>query len=325
MNPSALLVAALSAVLLASAAAQETETTVGVVGLGQMGQAIVQCYDSHKVQVHAWNRGEERRQQVQALNLENAQVHETLEDVLESADLIIMAIAAGDGLQNAETLIKSVPASLWKGKTLMQFSAHEPTSAKTHEAFVRSLGADLIAGAMLAVPEDVCGDGGLFLVASTDASVLQQATPVLEMMGPLSPFTDDVGLASLADIGVLQSTYFGVTGFEMTYKSMERYGAPPWFGERLRELCAKTAPEWLNYCVKMSHHVMSTKQWTESVDNAEMVIDVFHSHYQFFRKMGIADDIYLKSYLKYAGKIPDKSHAVSRWIEYATKPVATEF
>lgn len=232
---------------------------VGLVGLGQMGQSIAKCYDRRKVQVHAWNRGEQRRQQVRNMDLKHVHVSDTLEVVLASADLILMAVVGGEDLQNAEALIKSVPAVLWNNKTLVQYSAHETLSAKKHKHFLDSLGAHLIAGAMLAQPEKVCGHIGLFLIATEHASVLQSAAPILEMMGPLVSFEDDVGLALLADIGVLESVYFGITGFEMTYLMLERYGAPPNFGQRLVELCSKMMQLWFRDISQMAHHVMRTK------------------------------------------------------------------
>ena len=320
-----LLFVLLTVILAIFASAVEATLKVGVVGLGQMGVAIVQCYDSHEVEVHAWNRGEQRRQDVKDLHLKHVQVHDTLEEVLASTDLVIMAVVGGEDLENAEALIKSVPASLWKEKTLMQYSAHEPLSARKHKEFIDSLGANLIAGAMLAMPEDVCGDEGLYMVATEHASVLEKATPTLEKMGQLVPFEDDVGLASLADIGVLQSVYFGITGFELTYLLLERYGAPPAFAERLLEICTKVMTLWFPVIAKMVYHVMSTKKWKESVDNADMGRDVFRVHAQFCQKMDVVDDIYLQSWLKYTGRIEDGTDALSRWIEFATKPgIATK-
>jgi len=189
---------------------------IGVVGLGQMGQAIVQCYNQHGYQVHAWNRGDARRQQVRDLNLQNVQVHDDLEQVLAATDLLIMGIWGGVGLQNAQELIQSIPAKSWKGKTLLQYTAHDPLSAKNHEKLLHSLGASLIACSMIAEPREVCGEGMMF-VASSDTAKLEEFAPTLEKMGTLSKFEGDVGLASLADIGLLQSVMFGMAGMEMAF------------------------------------------------------------------------------------------------------------
>lgn len=297
---------------------QAAAKIVGIVGLGQMGKAIVECYNSHGVIVHAWNRREERRKEVKDLNLKHVTVHDSLEDLLASTDLIIMTIVGGDGLSNAEALILSVDPSLWKDKTIIQYSAHEPLAAKRHQQFIEGLGAHLIAGAMIAEPKDVCKpDDGIYFVATQEPKVLENATPILELLGPLEVFLDDVGLASLSDFGVLESTYFGITGFELTYLMAEHYGTSPEYRERLFNLCSKWVPLWFPAFTKGKYHVMSTKRWTECVDNKEMAMDVMHIHLQFCKKMGVSDGLYLENYIRHLERISDSKSDIARWTEYA--------
>jgi len=326
-----LLVAIAVAVTIFAPAAVRAETTgsdknlvVGVVGLGQMGQSIVQCYNQHGYQVHAWNRGEARRQQVQDLGLKNVQVHDELEQVLASTDLVIMAIMGGVDLRNAQELIQSIPAKFWKGKTLMQYSAHEPLSAKNHEKLLHSLGANLIAGAMMAEPQDVCGEGRFF-VASTNSAKLEEFVPTLAKMGTVIKFEDDVGLASLADIGLLQSIYFGMSGLEMAFLLMERYGAPASFQEGFHGLATEVVTAFFPSFSRHVAHVITTKKWTETVDTKEVGMDVFEVWLAFLKKMGVADDTFLHSFYKYLQLVPNDKDAMSRWIEFAVvKPIAQE-
>lgn len=289
---------------------------VGVVGLGQMGKAIVECYASHGYQVHAWNRGKEKAQVVKDLGLENVKVHDKLEEVLSSTDLVIMAILGGEDLKTAEAVVKSVPKKSWKGKTLMQYSAHEPTSANSFDKTIQSLGAKHIAGAMLAMPEDICHEG-VMIIASKELSTIDKHRSTLEKMGPLVELEEDVGLASLVDIGVLQTVYFGIMGHEMTHLMIERYGAPKWFEERYLKIVTEVGPAWLPVICKQVSHVITTKKWKESIDSVELIVDVFQVHLAFFEKMGIVSDTYLHFYLKYVNKVADKKDACSRWIEHA--------
>lgn len=322
-HPIILLIATVS--LLTPAAVQAEKAVVGVVGLGQMGQSIVQCYSQHGYQVHAWNRGEHRRQQVQDLGLKGAHVHDQLEQVLASTDLIIMAIMGGRDLENAQELIQSIPAECWRGKTLMQYSAHEPLSAKKHEKLLHSLGANLIAGAMMAEPQDVCGEG-MYFVASSDPANLEEFVPMLAKMGPLIKYEDDVGLASLADVGLLITWYFGISGLEMAYLLMERYGAPASFQERFLYLAKDVVTAFFPRRAEEVYHVISTKKWTESVDTKELAVDVFEVWLAFLKKMGVEDDTFLHSFYKYLQLIPNGKDAMSRWIEFApvAKTIAAE-
>ena len=328
-HSSTLLVATAVAATLFAPADGRVETAnaavVGVVGLGQMGQSIVQCYDQQGYQVHAWNRGEARRQQVKDLGLQNVQVHDELEEVLASTDLVIMAIWGGVDLQNAQELIQSIPAKSWKGKTLMQYSAHDPLSAKKHEKFLHSLGANLIAGSMMAEPREVCGKGGMFFVASTDSAKLKEFAPTLAKMGPLTEFEGDVGLASLADIGLLQSVYFGISGLEMAFLLMQQYGAPASFQEKFFELSKEVVRSFFPSWSQHVYHVITTKKWTETVDTKELCTDLFEVWFDFMKKMGVADDTVLHSYYKYVQRVPNDKHAISQWIEFAVeKPIPEE-
>lgn len=298
---------------------------VGVVGLGQMGQSIVKCYSQHGYQVHAWNRGEARRQQVEDLNLENVYVHHQLEQVVTSTDLVIMTIMGGVDLANAQEVIQSIPAQSWKGKTLMQYSAHEPHSAKKHQDLLHSLGANLIAGSMMAEPQQVCGKEAMLFVASTDPTNLKEFVPTLAKMGALTKFENDVGLASLADMSLLITVYFGMAGLEMAYLLIERYGAPVSFQEAFHELATRVVtvffPSWSQHV----SHVITTKRWTETVDTKELGMDVFETWFAFLEKMGVAKDTFLHSYYKYMRLVPSDKDAMSRWIQFAVdKPIAQE-
>jgi len=275
----------------------KSQHTIGVVGLGLMGKAIVECYASQPhFQVHAWNRGESRRRQVRDLNIDNVKVHDTLEDFLAATeDIVIMAIFGGEDLQNANALLRQ--SNLWKGKTLVQYSAHEPTSAQEHNKLVSFVGGELIAGAMMAVPSWICHEG-TFFVSSTNTSTLDKVMPVLKPMGTIVRFDEDIGLASLADIGILQTLHFGVTGHEMAHLLMERYGASKKFREQFVDLTAKIAPPFLKETALQVSKGILSKNWKEAGetgDSVAIVLDVFSIHLSFFRKMGIPNDTYLDS------------------------------
>ena len=74
-------------------------------------------------EIHAWNRSEWRRKEVENLQLAKVSVHADLSACVQNADLIIMNVVGDEDLATANRLIKSIPEASWKGKTLVQYTS----------------------------------------------------------------------------------------------------------------------------------------------------------------------------------------------------------
>ena len=82
-----------------------TANDIVILGLGNMGKALVQCYSKKGYQVHAWNRGEKNRKAVEALVLDNVKVYSDLKSAVEAAELIIMSVIGDKDLATATKII----------------------------------------------------------------------------------------------------------------------------------------------------------------------------------------------------------------------------
>jgi 3-hydroxyisobutyrate dehydrogenase-like beta-hydroxyacid dehydrogenase len=284
-----------------------------------MGRAVAQCFASRGYQVHAWNRGEENRNAVQGM--ENITVHDSLEDAVEASSLVAMIVVADRNLQAATSIIHSISPLSWNNKTLVQYSTHEPTSIVAQEKLMHSLGANLIGGAIVAVPHLVCTNKGSYLVSTADEHLLEDALPVLQELGPVTTYPGNVGYAALAYFGLIQSLQFGLAGHELSLLLMKRYGAPKTLVEQYLELIQRNVP---NYFLRFSG--LATKAVLEedyeslskSFLPSDAYLEIFEMHAQFVEQMGIVvEDTYLDPYLKAFRRLPaDGSLGPTAIIEY---------
>lgn len=294
---------------------------VTVLGLGAMGKAIVQCYASsqggNNYHVHAWNRGEEKRNAVKGL--EHVTVHDNLIDAVWKSSIIIMTIDSDKSLAGAEALIRSSPPNLWNNKTLVQFSGHLPTAIKQQDALFVSMGGTLIGGAMIAVPETLCSEQAVLLLSATK-SMDQQLTTVLSKLGRVvPPYEGDVGLAALANIGLVQALTFGLAGHEMAHLLLERYGVSSTFTDQYVNLVTEIVPSYVPMLFGVISRSVVSKNWQESYVPSADFVRLLEMHADFIAEMGVASDTYMEGYIRYLKKIPDAAHGPSAWIQHSVK------
>lgn len=281
---------------------------VTLIGLGLMGKAIARGYLKCGIQVHAWNRGVEKRE-LAAQEVEGIRIYQTLAQAMEQSDFVVMAVVGDIMLKTANSIIQSIPATLWKGKTLAQFSTHEPTAIKAQERLMTELGAKLIGGAMMAVPETVGTNRGIFLVSSGDTRIVKDSLPLLEPLGRVVSLDgDDVGLASLMDIGFLQSMQFGLAGNELSCTIFQRYGVNQSFRDTYLALVPATVlPLHLETAKKESEAVFADEfhEMARTFLRASSHLAVFETHQFFFEQMGLHEETYQTVYLKKFRTVPD--------------------
>jgi 3-hydroxyisobutyrate dehydrogenase-like beta-hydroxyacid dehydrogenase len=209
----------------------EENKNIALLGLGIMGRAVAKSYSSKGYTVHGWNRGKVNQDLAKDMNLENLVICDDAAEAVKHSDhLVIMTVMADQMLSTTETVIQSVDANIWKGKTLVQFTSHDPFAIKAQEKLVTTtMHANLIGGAMMAVPDTVGTNKGNFLVSSKDPKLVEHNLPALQVLGNVVPLNGDIGLASLADIGLLQALQFGLAGNELSCLIFERYGVDQTF------------------------------------------------------------------------------------------------
>lgn len=284
---------------------EQQEKSIALLGLGIMGRAVAASYSRNGYTVHAWNRGQSNRDRTKAMDLENVIVYDNPTEAVKGSRLVLMTVMADEMLATAESVIQSVEKEAWKGKTLVQFTSHEPFAIKAQEKLMKSVQAELIGGAMMAVPSTVGTDKGIFLVSAPNAAPMETHMSALQVLGQVVSFTGDTGLASLADIGLLQTLQFGLAGNELSCLVFERYGVDQAFKDSYQELLPKTTLPILDHLSQVSCRAVFADDYEEQskVYTAAGHLAVYESHQFFFERMGLVGETYLSVYLKQFRKV----------------------
>ena len=303
--------------------ADKVNESVTVVGLGGMGKSVVKCFASQGLSVHAWNRGQAKRQALQEMNLDNVTVHDNMVDAVEKSDIVLMVVG-GEGLEPTNDLIRSVPSITWKGKTVVQFANHVPTDAIQQDEILSSIGGKLVAGSIIAVPMTLCSEQATILISAQDQETVNGVEATLANLGRVAAFSGDVGLASLASLAVIQALTFGIAGHELAHLAMDLYNAPTDFAEEYAQLVTTVVPGFVPLLYNVVSSSCMSKKWDASYVPSGVFLRLMEMHAGFLTSLGIKDDTYLHAYIRYLKKIPDSSYGPSAWIEQATVDVHSE-
>ena len=288
--------------------AQEDDTkSITVLGLGGMGQSMTKCLASHGYKVHTWNRGTQRREQVKAMDLDGVTVHDNAQDAVAATDTSIVMFASEAELKTVQEFVKAIPKKAWKGKTLVNFASQEPFAAIALEETLKKLGVEHVGGAMLAIPETICTPGSVVLASASDRSIkaLENVTPALSALGRLETYLGDVGYGALIDVGVVQSIFFGLTGFEMSLLYLEKYGVTEEIMDRYIALCKELSVIYYPMLFGIQASSIRERNWPVSFATAKSNLALAEMHGAFFKKIGIDDANMNNLYLKVLQKTVD--------------------
>jgi len=281
------------------------KNSITLLGLGIMGRAIARSFSNKGYTVHAWNRGKPNRDRTQVMNLANVILYNDPNEAVKQSSLILMTVLADEMLATAESVINSIDSKTWKGKTLVQFTSHEPFAIKAQEKLMDALQANLIGGAMMAVPATVGTEAGIFLVSAKDPFLVEKHLTALKVLGTVVSFEGDIGLASLADIGLLQTLQFGLAGNELSCYMFERYGVDQAFKDTYVELLPKTTLPILDHlsCLACKAVFSHSYEDQSKVYTVAGHLAVYEAHQYFFQRMGLRGETYLSVYLKQFRKV----------------------
>jgi 3-hydroxyisobutyrate dehydrogenase-like beta-hydroxyacid dehydrogenase len=298
---------AASVVVEESQLSQQQRSSVTVLGLGNMGTAVLRCLVVQKnVVVHAWNRGVDKREAIRDV----AHVYETAEAAVLASNVTLILI---DDWEGSVKLIKDMDRNVWKDRTIVLFSTYTPTDIQKLEQDMFQDGTSaLVGGAIVGVPQTMCSQKALIL---TTAHV-----PVLETLGRTVAFTGDVGLAALANMALILVITFGVAGQELAHLIIQQYGANDQFLQLYIPLSAEIGPDYTKMLLPMVSRSISSKDYARSYVPVRVFRRVLQMHVAFMSDLGIADDTFLATYLRYLEKVPNGAFGPAAWIEQAVVP-----
>ena len=120
----------------------------------------------------------------------------------------------------------------------------------------------------------------------------------------------------------IQSLMFGVAGMELGYYLIEIYdGTDDTFKKVVADLTHDLLPP---YSLHFSHEVSSAiqsdnfDQQAENGTPAKMMVACLEMHNDYIRKVGLADDLFIASYIKYIRQIPGE-HGASEVVKLYQK------
>lgn len=286
--------------------AQETlsPSSVTVLGLGYMGTAVLRCLAKNGVQVHAWNRGAEKREAVRDV----ATVHQTAAAAVQASNVTLVLI---DDWEGSVKLIRDMDKLMWKNRTIILFSTYTPTDIQKLQADFFDESGTLVGGAIVGVPQTICTNKALILTTAD--------FPVLNAAGRTVSFEGSVGLAALANMALILVITFGVAGQELAHLIIEKFGVDEQFLEIYAPLSAEIGPDYLKMLLPMVSKSITTKEYERSYVPVGVFQRVLQMHATFMDGLGIADDTFLAAYLQYLDRVPNKKFGPASWIEQAVQ------
>jgi 3-hydroxyisobutyrate dehydrogenase-like beta-hydroxyacid dehydrogenase len=297
---------------------------VSIIGLGSMGMAVVKCLalGPNLIKIHAWNRGDAKRKTLQEHKYFNVHVHQNAETAIAAGDIILTMI---DDWNGTVKLLQEENIAVWKSKpyrkqkTLILFSTYSPTDLqqfhKTSSEIAKLV--NVVGGAIVGVPQTICSPKAYILSSISGMDNVDPSDKlVLDTLGTHVQFTGSNGLASLANIALLQGITFGIVGYEMTQLLFQQYKVNEEFQQQYNTFATQIIPTYISMLVPLISKGITYVP-------ASTFRNVMKLHLQFMEDIGIKNDTYLGAYVHYLNVLIDNESTgrevgPAKWIDYAT-------
>ena len=240
-------------------------------------------------------------------------MHATVPEAIAASSTTFVVINSEPKLQTVKDLLsqdsdESTP-SFMEGKTIVNMVNHDPFAAEELDAMIRKQGGNHVAALMFGVPETVCSPASHLLVSTSGHG--SSAPSVLEL-GQVHEFTrtDDVGLASVVYLCLVQSLYFGLAGYELSLLILQKYMARKLeegggndtssrILQKYQKLTTTLLSTYIPAFLPIISNTINNQQWTQSYVPAAAVVDMFALHDEVFDKLNLFQDNYHDTYVKY--------------------------
>lgn len=171
------------------------ETSVTIIGLGLMGQALASAFLKAGHPATVWNRTPAKADQVVS---EGARLAPTLDDALGASPLTIICLT---DYQAVRELLDASDIELG-GTTLLNLTSGDSAQARSAARWAEEHGVRYLDGAIMAVPPAI-GTADAIILHSGPQSVFDTHESTLQALGTVSYLGADHGLASLYDVAGL--------------------------------------------------------------------------------------------------------------------------
>lgn len=153
---------------------------IGFIGLGLMGDAMVQCLQKKGYQLHVIaNRS---RTNVEAAVSRGAVEYQTCKDLAEASDIIMLCMDTSKSVEGRMMGDDGVLAGLSAGKTVIDFGTSLPASTRAMGELAAAVGAGYMDAPLGRTPAHAV-DGLLNIMGAGDKQVFDRVKPVLDDLG----------------------------------------------------------------------------------------------------------------------------------------------
>jgi 3-hydroxyisobutyrate dehydrogenase-like beta-hydroxyacid dehydrogenase len=161
---------------------------ITVIGLGPMGQAMVDVFLSHEHRVTVWNRTASRADAVVA---RGATLAATPAEAVAASELVVLSLTDYQAMYDILGGIESLA-----GKTIVNLSSDTPDASREAGAWVRGRGGAFVTGGVM-VPAPMVGAEGAYVYYSGPAEEFDAYADELALLGRPEYVGVDDGLAQL--------------------------------------------------------------------------------------------------------------------------------
>lgn len=180
-------------------------TTVTVLGLGDMGRALVRTFLAGGVSATVWNRTPGRATELVAAGAVEA---ESVAAAVRGGDLLITVLL--DHASVHQTL--DPIAGELAGKQWINLTSTAPEESRELARWASAHGIEFLDGGIMAVPSMI-GTPASSILYSGSEQVFHARREVLELLGTAEYFGADAGFAALWDFALLSVMYAMFGGF----------------------------------------------------------------------------------------------------------------
>jgi 3-hydroxyisobutyrate dehydrogenase-like beta-hydroxyacid dehydrogenase len=195
-------------------------STVGIVGLGDMGTGMAERLLAAGHEVHGWNR---TRAKAERLAPKGLRVANSPREVAQACELLITMVTDNAALQAVCEGPDGILAGLGAGKIFAEMSTTAPALVRALAERVAATGGALldapVSGSILTLRE-----GKLLIMVGGERAAYERAEPILLAIGPKVRHVGDVGQAKALKIGVNLSLAVQMLAFSEGVLLAERTG-----------------------------------------------------------------------------------------------------
>lgn len=171
-------------------------SSVTVIGLGLMGQALAGAFvkDGHRTTV--WNRTASK---ADGLVAQGAKLAGSVREAVEASPLIVICVSDYDHVRELLTPVSDV----LKDKVLVNLTSSTSQAARETAEWAKQQGINYIDGAIMTIPQGIATDDAVVIYSGPRAAFEAHEATLKSLAEATTYLGEDHGLSSLYDVAML--------------------------------------------------------------------------------------------------------------------------